>query len=376
MENINYGNDEIVSDIDYGNDEIVSDVPPSKKVGSGEALLRGGAQGATLGFGDEASAGLSTLALTMTDPNYKFSDFGKNYDLSRDTIREQNKKAEEAHPAQYISGNIVGSLPGMIATGGSGAGLMGGARIGATAGLGYSNAEQAPDVAKDVAIGATLGAVGNKIGEGIGTGINYIKDKTVGKLGNYISEKVGESADNFIRGISPKVRDAFENDVQAFDETLPEGVDVPIKVFDDKLKELFTKYKIQPENLKPETPATFSEVMNDVYSAGKANIDTVMGKMSDRIVSNPLPIGLAGGLAGGFKGAATGLLAKSIYDAGPTVNSMLKPTVNKINEIVQKSLAGPIGNTLRGASPAVINNVLSQTSPEYRAAKREEDDQQ
>lgn len=106
-----------------------------------EALLRGGAQGATAGWGDE---GVASLLGAMPTPDDK-TGIPREYAAGspeadyRNTERFANSEAERKFPGTFHAGKALGAAPIMMAAGTgagvAGAGLMGGAR-GALAGAG------------------------------------------------------------------------------------------------------------------------------------------------------------------------------------------------------------------------------------------------
>jgi hypothetical protein len=142
-----------------------------------ESLARGGAQSATLGFADEATGGIEALwKKAKGDPR----TFHELYKQARDESRENYKLAQEANPKSYIAGEIAGVLPTLLIPGSGEANAVreigtlakigktaaSGAKIGAAAGLGNSEAdltdgkmENYVQAAKDTARGGTVGAV-------------------------------------------------------------------------------------------------------------------------------------------------------------------------------------------------------------------------
>lgn len=149
-------------------------------VSKGESLARGGLQGATSGFGDEAAAAIDTavskipgvrnLAQTLHDDKLpSLTNPNLTYAERRDAYRKANKAAEDANPLTYTAGNILGTgvqtmaLPGAGTATSVGRLAARGAAEGAAAGLGYSDADLTKgDVAgalKDTAEGAAVGGV-------------------------------------------------------------------------------------------------------------------------------------------------------------------------------------------------------------------------
>lgn len=147
-----------------------------------ESGLRGAAQGATLGYGDEAvGAGSAYLEpLRQLDPAGYLTpligeaspsgDLGEVYSEARDAEREANREAREANPEAYLGGELAGGVASAALVPSStlarGAGLAArvgqaakaGAATGAAAGAGYSEAEDALGVGSDALLGAATGA--------------------------------------------------------------------------------------------------------------------------------------------------------------------------------------------------------------------------
>lgn len=134
--------------------------PPGKL----EALARGGGQGATLGFGDEAGAAVGAALQKVLPESLGGIDYGKSYaDLyreNRDVFRRENEAARKEHPFAYGAGEVAGSLPLMAATGAGGS--VGGAALqGGVQGAGLSGADvtrgDVKGLARDASLGAGLG---------------------------------------------------------------------------------------------------------------------------------------------------------------------------------------------------------------------------
>jgi len=142
------------------------EVSQQKPVGTGEALLRGAAQGATLGFGDELEAGWKHLV------------GGADYTKTRDQLRADEANARSQHPIAYGAAEAVGGavpfLAGAALTGGAASPLLAGrtalgvaAGQGALQGAGYSEGKNARSLARDTALGAGVGVAGYGLGQGL-----------------------------------------------------------------------------------------------------------------------------------------------------------------------------------------------------------------
>lgn len=205
---------------------------PREEPGSAEALLRGAAQGASMGFADEVTGAGEAAGDVLLDPNTSLSDFMNKYRQHRDESRANYKAAAEAHPYLTGAGNLAGGVGMGIATGGLGAGAAGaakvglgtalkkaavtGAGIGAAAGLGDSEADitkgNIGGAAADTATGAGVGAVAGPAMYGL---INGTARAAKG-LGNILKTRgVDEILNNYAigadRGLPTYGSDALEH---------------------------------------------------------------------------------------------------------------------------------------------------------------------
>lgn len=143
------------------------EIPPTEV----ESALRGASQGASLGFADEAMGALGALGSKYVNPQASILD---EYRRIRDEQRKKDETAKEANPTSYALGNAGGAIgsafmPGLNAlTGAKGIQTLGqaakaGAKLGAIAGLGQSQADltegDLSGAASDTAAGAGIGAV-------------------------------------------------------------------------------------------------------------------------------------------------------------------------------------------------------------------------
>lgn len=160
------------------------------KVSPLESGLRGAAQGASLGFADEAAGGLDYLkeGLGQIAKGGMLSDsdkLGSTYSEGRDESRANYDAAQKANPGTFLAGNLAGSLA--LPTGSLG--LAKGAALGAAQGLGSSDRDSLGGLAADTALGAGLGGV---VGAGtsvVGKGLNKAAE-----LGSDVLEGSGNIA--------------------------------------------------------------------------------------------------------------------------------------------------------------------------------------
>jgi hypothetical protein len=158
--------------------------PPTPTVG--QAILRGGAQGATMGFADESAGAGGLLGSLYGKYAPEFaggapSAYAKeihpleSYKEARDAYREKDAATKSAHGGYFTAAELAGSiptafLPGLNVAKGASLGttaLRTGA-AGALAGLGSSEGKTKLDDAlaalAGAGIGAGLGAVGYRLG--------------------------------------------------------------------------------------------------------------------------------------------------------------------------------------------------------------------
>ena len=156
-------------------EEITQPTPP--QVSQLESAIRGGAQGATFGGIDEATALLRNLAgRTPLLPE-------KSYEQALQESRQAYRQAQEANPITYTGSEFAGGaltslIPvlGQAATGAKLGRLAAmGAGTGALSGLGYSEGETVGEIARDVGIGGTLGVVLPIGMRGVQRGIQSLK---------------------------------------------------------------------------------------------------------------------------------------------------------------------------------------------------------
>ena len=146
--------------------------PPKPEPSSMEALLRGGAEGATANWSSEVGGALRALLggniRTLGAPE---ETMGQRYRRVEPLVDAANKAAEKAHPGVFSLGQLGGGvvtgalIPGAAATTlGKGALLAG---TGALAGAGASEKESLGQALTDTAGGAAMSLVGGAVGAGI-----------------------------------------------------------------------------------------------------------------------------------------------------------------------------------------------------------------
>jgi hypothetical protein len=147
---------------------------PADAPGYLESILRGGAQGITLGGADELTGLLESMFTAKT------------YAQARDESRDAYKVAHDANPITSTIAEIGGGFatPGIGAVSGGVKGLGGALKMGAAFGglnaLGHTESDKLGDIAKDTAVGAGTGALIGGAAHGVGKGLSFVADK-VGK---------------------------------------------------------------------------------------------------------------------------------------------------------------------------------------------------
>jgi hypothetical protein len=154
-------------------DQPISKQPPPPQVSKTESAIRGGAQGVSFGFADEATAKLESMMNKDVE-----------YEQALQESRAAYKRAQEANPITYTGSEIAGGvLPALIPTGATqatGAASLGrlallGTGTGALSGLGMSEGKTTGEVAKDVVKGGLLGGGLPVLGRGIAIGAQKAK---------------------------------------------------------------------------------------------------------------------------------------------------------------------------------------------------------
>lgn len=311
------------------------------KPGMLESAARGAAQGASLGFADEAAGALSNLANRLVNPQGDLFD-AENYKNVRDSYRAGDKAAKAENPTTFGVGQVAGgaALPvGQL-------GLLKGAALGAAQGLGTSEADTLGGAAADTALGAgvggALGAAGNYIGQGISAGLNKFGDAASGAL-----EGIG--------GLIKRGADTFADSATGSSfgrEALDAGA---IKLGDSARDIAGRLGEDASEGLRSGVAAKAAELAAKPFFS---DLDkTAIGGTLLAGGSHTLP-------------AVGGIVAKNVANArGASTGAV---ALNEIGDILQRSpqafgkFAKPLMDAQsRGALPATMY-VLQQTNPEFR----------
>lgn len=151
---------------------------PTEAPGYLESILRGGAQGFTLGGIDELTGALESI---VTD---------KTYSQARDESRANYHAAHEANPITSTVAEIGSGLltPGLGAVAGAakgaGAALKAGVALGGLNALGHTEAKDLGGIVEDTALGAGMGGAVGVGAQALGSGLSYLG----GKVGKTVAE--------------------------------------------------------------------------------------------------------------------------------------------------------------------------------------------
>lgn len=142
----------------------------SPDLNAGAALVSGGADALTLGFGDELEGGLAAANAALQG-----QDAGAAYNQTVNEARDRLERARRTHPGWTFAGDVAGSLipgtgivKGLRAAGaGARAALYGGAALQGGA-YGAGSGENAQERLMGAVTEAPLAVAGAGVGEGIG----------------------------------------------------------------------------------------------------------------------------------------------------------------------------------------------------------------
>lgn len=159
-----------------------------------ESLLRGGGQGATLGFEDEAIGGLQAAGKKLTGDKTDLAELYRQY---RDMERQKNEAAQQANPKTFMGGELAGGAATSLVPGGA-IGTAGKAMgLGAASALGQSNADLTQGdlggAAKDVGLGAAVGAGTFGLGKAVAPMLKGAAPAAEA-IGNKLEQKSGDIA--------------------------------------------------------------------------------------------------------------------------------------------------------------------------------------
>ena len=166
-------------------------------------------RGLTSDFEDEL---VGAGAQAVTDPGRaSVGQFGADYDLARDAVRDRQHEAAARSPIANTAGSVVGGLAQLLmpvghaarattALGRIGQGALAGAGLGGVAGYGGSESEdlggQALDTAEGAGVGGLFGTGIAAVGEGIGAGVRALRGRAATRAAQSVPEleKIADEA--------------------------------------------------------------------------------------------------------------------------------------------------------------------------------------
>ena len=215
--------DDVVSSKPIQSQPVSQPSPP--QVSKTESALRGGAQGLSFGFADEATARLESITKDIP------------YEKALKETRAAYRQAQEANPITYTGSEIAGGVAGgaltslipvvgQAATGAKLGRLAAiGAGTGALSGLGMSEGQDIGEIARDVGIGGALGGALPVIGRGIAKATQSLKplaDEAIKTTTTGFTGKTRAFLDQLDKNPEQvkRIEEKFAGDLQS--EVLPE----------------------------------------------------------------------------------------------------------------------------------------------------------
>lgn len=209
------------SGFDWDKHPKVDASAPEEPISPLESGIRGGVQGATLGYSDELiganplGSGSALGAIKKLLGKDATDEDVKKYELRRDIAREANAKAQSANPKTYLAGELTGGvasttlLPEL-----RGLSLakqaLGGAALGST--ISYGNSEQTDPLTMQNALGAATGLAGGVAGKALeGTSALLPDVKKLYQAGRQGKNLLGEEGQQAISSNMNQLADTYKN---------------------------------------------------------------------------------------------------------------------------------------------------------------------
>lgn len=244
-------------------------------------VLRGGAQGLTFGFSDEALAALKA-ATEVAGTEKTLKDLPSLYRQYQQLEQEKVKQAKERSPIAFGAAEIAGGLAPALFTGGGtaaataakgflpavGRGALTGAKYGALAAAGTAEApieetgEFAKEIGKGALFGGTLGGVLGGIGETGRKLLSSVEDVDLGRqmkaqyeqlkkpdvelFGSKAKTAQVESESQLVREIQEQLLSGQSSIGENIRSILKEAKDIGIKIGEEEIELLKTQIKKDP----------------------------------------------------------------------------------------------------------------------------------
>jgi hypothetical protein len=386
---------------------------------------RGGLQGMTLGWGEEASAGLAAalpfLDREATAPN--LSDLargqaedtiGARYRRARDFYRGLNRQAQEADPSLFRGAESVGAVAPALATGG-GAALPQGAKLGAKVlagmkaaapagaayGAGVSEADSLAGTAEDAALGgagaALLGGGAPAVGAGARRLLAPISRKGAALAKKGVERAAQQSAERETAAVASLEGAARERAANAYRQM--ERIELALKnpALPAEERTALEAFKASPEyaalvqanakGILGSAPSALAEreaaaaaaqeareALPEAIKAGQAELLTPQGKedVLSYLKSYGWPVLLGYGTA--KVGEASGLDSTTAQTLGLVAGfSRSRPGKALLNRLSRPANQAALGNALRrlgsppAAPPGAAKGAAISLTPEMEA---------
>lgn len=320
-------------------------------VGKLESFVRGGAQGASLGYADEITGALGAAKDKLAGSDQDLADL---YRQERDDSRNNYASAETSNPKTYKTGEFGGGIAS-LALAPEATGLKGLAALGAVSGLGNSNADltkgEVGQAAEDTAIGGALGAGGHYVGKAIsaipgafGSGVKKAMSSVLGPSVEAIDARLTNNS---------AIRQAGEEGLEGIAEKIPGA----IGSMKGQMSDLATK---ATDTLRSEPSAEFGGMR-------KWSLINQISKAQDELATNGQLIGEAKQAAfnklDNIKNSIAGIKGDMLPES--TVKSLIQDIDPNIN--YADPLSGPANSALKSLRGS-LSSQLKEGNPEYADA--------
>lgn len=393
-----------------------ADVPEVSTLESG---LRGGAQGFTLGFADEITAGVEALKDKLGGDPTPFEDL---YAKRRGESRANYAAAKEANPNAYLVGELGGGAATALVPGlGVAKGISGAVKVGALAGglqgLGSSEADllkgEVGEAATDAALGGAVGGATGAVGGLVSKGMQALRGRAARGVATAVDDQTALATEAVDKDIASKLGQ-YRSGVQSASRDLEvlgrEGAGLPGQVgaaareFVDSPGGVAVREQVAGHKLStaPERIAEMEQLRGAHAAAvggrgeeiarrtAEGLADPIRKQFAPRLATlghRLLPAALAGagGVVGGPEGAAVGaglggIMALTQGRPGIIIRNLVRsPATRKmlwefVGEAAGSQALGKFGSMLQAAARTggiegaqALHEALLLEQPEYAA---------